>query len=240
MSLASLRDTLKPVERMSTGIREFDYVLGGGVVKGSIVLISGAPGTGKSTLLLQTANNIAKGPRSSVLYASGEQNQRDLLLYAERVGAIGNEHLDIIQQDEVYKIIDAAEERKPALLIIDSVNAMYIDDVDADVNSARQIEAIGNLVTSFAKKEEVAVLVVAHQAKDGSIRAPQVLVHLVDTVVYFDPCVPDDDDEASVDTTLRVLETGNKNRYGESNVRKLLEMTAEGLKSTKKGSSLAI
>lgn len=232
-SLAAL--ALKPVERMLTGIKEFDKVLGGGLVKGSTVLLSGEAGAGKSTLLLQTADGVARGKRS-VLYASAEQNARDIGTFAARLGVL-NEQVDVMAgEDDLYKIVGEAERKKPALLVLDSINQVYADDLKSDVNSSRQIEAAGTYLTSFGKKEDIAVIIVCHQAKDGSIRAPQVLVHLVDTVVYFDPYLAGGDDEDEEDESaknLRVVESG-KNRNGPSGIREFLEMTESGLKTPSK------
>jgi DNA repair protein RadA/Sms len=243
-SLAAL--ALKPLEWISTGIAEFDRVLGiaadgsghTGLVRGSSVLISGEAGAGKTTLLLQVADGVAKGKRH-VLYASAEQNARDIGTFAARLG-VQNEQVDVMAgEDDLYKIVDEADSKEPALLIIDSINQMAVDDLDSDVNSSRQIEAVGTYLTSFAKKKNVAVIIVAHEAKDGTIRAPQVLSHLVDTVVHFDKYMPEDDEDYDEVKHLRVVESG-KNRNGESDVRALLEMTARGLKTPSKKKSKLI
>ncbi len=190
-SLATLA-TLKPAQRVSTGVPEFDKVLGGdastgyGIVPGASIVITGAPGAGKSTLLLQTANAVARGPRSSVLYTSGEQNREDVALLASRLGMM-NPFVEVIgNEGDAYKITSEAEHHKPALLVLDSVQTAFCPDVGGDVGSAQQIKAVTNWITSYGKVEKVSTILVSHVNKDGDIAGPKTFEHLVDTIIFLD------------------------------------------------------
>lgn len=235
-SLASL--AVKDPERLSTGIPELDRVLGGGIVKGSPVLVTGDPGNGKSTILLQASNHIASAKRP-VLYTAGEQSREDIGIFAKRLSAL-NEHVDVMGlEGDVYKIVAAAEEKKPALLVVDSINTAFMDDIDADVNTPRQIAAAGNYLTSFAKQAKIAMFIICQVTKDGDLAGPKNLEHLVDAIVYFDNYLTDDDSEDADDeelARLRVLSIG-KNRFGPPGVRAMLEMTEGGLKTPSKRKS---
>lgn len=237
MTLAALAS--KPIERISTGIPEFDHVLNGGLVRGSTTLLTGAPGTGKSTLLIQTSDGVAKGKRS-VLYTSGEQSAHDIGELGGRLGA-SNVEIDVLgNEGDIYKIIGHAEKKKPTVLVVDSVNTAFVDDIDSDVNSSRQIEACGNYLVSYGKTEGVALIVVCHQTKGGEMAGPRALEHLVDTVIYFDPVDPDEGDDEEEVASLRVLVSG-KNRHGPTGRRSVLEMTEQGLRTpSRRKSSLIV
>lgn len=238
-SLATLA-TLAPPEKLTTGIAEWDKVLGGGIVPGNSILITGPPGTGKSTILLQTANAVAT-EKKPVLYTSGEQSRDDIALLASRLG-MKNPYVNVMgNEGDVYKIIAEAEQYKPGLLVIDSINTAYMDDVDADVNSARQLEAVSNYVTSFGKSEKVASIIVLHVNKDGSMSGPRVVEHLVDSVMFFDPFEPTDEEDLDLYTpeeiaSLRVLTSG-KNRNGPTGLKEVVEMTQSGLRTPNKRKS---
>lgn len=230
-SLANLAIQAPP-ERISSGVPEFDKVLGGGLVPGATIVITGPPGTGKSTLLLQTANAVAREDRR-VLYTSGEQTREDFAMMASRFGT-ANAHVDVLgNQGDIYEIVRECESRKPSLLIVDSVNTAFVDDLESDVNSRRQIEAVANYLTSFGKSEKVAILLVVHVGKDGDMTGPRTLEHLVDAVIYFDPfdAPPDEDDLYTEEELmqLRVLTSSSKNRFGPSGTRAIVEMTQSGL-----------
>lgn len=222
-------------KRITTGIPEFDKVLGGGIVPGAPVLVTGDPGNGKSTLLLQVANHVARGKRT-VLWASGEQSRTDVGMYAKRLNAL-NENIDVMgNEGDVYKIVAAAEEKRPAVLVIDSINTAFMDDIDADVNTPRQIAAAGNYLTSFAKTEKIAMLIVCQVTKDGDLAGPKNLEHLVDAIVYFDNYEGDEDDDEEAIAAMRVMSIG-KNRFGPPGLKAILEMTGEGLKTPSKKKS---
>jgi DNA repair protein RadA/Sms len=241
-TLANLAN-MAPPEKISTSIKEFDKVLGGGLVPGNAVLLTGPPGTGKTTILLQTANAVATEKRP-VLYTAGEQSVDDIAGLAYRLGMV-NPHVDVMgNEGDIYKIIAEAEQKKPGLLVIDSINTAFMDDVEADVNSARQLEAVSNYVTSFGKSEKVACLIVLHVNKDGSMAGPRVVEHLVDSVMFFDPFAPEDDEDLEMFTheevaRLRVLSSG-KNRNGPSGLREMVEMTEKGLRTPSKKKSALI
>jgi DNA repair protein RadA/Sms len=232
-SLATL-GSIKPPERMDTGSPEFNKVLGGGLVQGSVVVVTGPPGQGKSTILLQTANTIAQG-KKTVLYTSGEQSRDDIGFLAARLNCL-NPNVDVLgNEGDIYKIVEEAEGKKPALLVVDSVNTAFMDDVEADVNSARQIEAVTNYLTSFAKTAGITILLVCHVKKDGEMSGPKVMEHLVDAVMFFDPYFGEDGDDED-DAKYRQLSSG-KNRYGASGVRATVEMTEGGIRSPQKVTS---
>jgi DNA repair protein RadA/Sms len=234
-SLASL--SVKDPERLATGIPEFDRVLGGGVVKGSPVLLSGDPGNGKTTLLIQVASFIASAKRS-VLFTAGEMSREDVGFFAKRTNSM-SEYVDVMgNEGDVYKIVAAAEEKKPALLIVDSINTAFMDTIDADVNTPRQIAAAGNYLTSFAKQAKIAMFIVCQMTKDGDLAGPKNLEHLVDAIVYFDnlPAGDDEDEDDEELAAMRVLSIG-KNRFGPPGIKALLEMTEQGLKTPSKRKS---
>jgi DNA repair protein RadA/Sms len=231
MSLASFASSAPP-KRMTTGFPEFDRVLGGGLVPSAAVLITGPPGQGKSSILIKSADTIAKNGEKRVLYTSGEQNRDDIGILASRLEAL-NPNVDVMgNEGDIYKIVAEAQQKKPAMLVIDSIQTAYMDDVKGDVGSAEQIKAVTNYITSYAKTEKVALLIVGHVNKDGEMAGPKVMEHLVDSVIFLEPYEAYDEDGNLDDgcANLRVLSSG-KNRYGPSGVKELLEMTEKGLMS---------
>lgn len=234
ISLASL--AVEEPERLSTGIPEFDKVLGGGVVKGSPVVITGDPGNGKSTMLIQVANLMAR-EKHTVLLASGEQSREDIGIYAKRLNAL-SEYVEVMgNEGDVFKIVAEAERKKPAVLIVDSINTAWMEDIDADVNTPRQIAAAGNYLTSFAKTEKIAMFIICQSTKDGDLAGPRNLEHLVDAIIYFDNYETDGDEEEDEETAaLRVL-WFKKNRFCAPGTRVMLEMTELGLKTPSKRKS---
>jgi DNA repair protein RadA/Sms len=235
ISLAAL--SVEEPKRIETGMPELDKVLGGGIVPGAPILLSGDPGAGKTTLLLQAVNYIARGKRSNILWASGEMSRTDIGMFAKRLDAL-NEHVDVLgNEGDVFKIVAAAEEKKPTVMVIDSINTAFMEDIEADVNTPRQIAAAGNYLTSFAKSEKVAMLIICQVTKEGDLAGPKNLEHLVDAIVYLDEYVhegdPEYDEEAA---NLRVLSIG-KNRFGPPGIKAMLELTKEGLKTPSKKKS---
>lgn len=220
-STLAAADGYVPPRRIATGIGEVDRVLGGGLVPGSTIVLTGPPGIGKSTLLLQAADGVARENRK-VLFASGEQTADDVLSLAARLG-IRNAHVEVLGLDgDVYKITHAVERHHAGLLIIDSLQTAALDDVDADEGSAEQCRAVANYLTAWSKRTGIAALVVSHINKDHELAGPKAIEHLVDGVVYFD--MPDADD-----LDLRLLISGAKMRNGPSNVEAFLRMTERGL-----------
>ena len=202
--------------RFSTGMGELDRVLGGGAVVGSLVLVGGAPGIGKSTLLLQICNNLCKGRR--VLYVSGEESERQLKLRAERLG-VSPEELYILSETRLSDIVDAADEMKPDILIVDSIQTLYNEENDSSPGSVSQVKDCTMTMMQLSKSQGITVFVVGHINKDGNIAGPKVLEHMVDCVMYF---------EGDPNTSYRLLRAA-KNRFGSTNEIGVFEMRDVGL-----------
>ncbi|MBO6062000.1 MAG: DNA repair protein RadA, partial [Clostridia bacterium] len=201
--------------RASTGIGEFDRVLGGGVVAGSVVLIGGDPGIGKSTLLMQAAGNLLKN--APVLYVSGEESKAQLKLRAERCGVPGE--LLVMTETSVSAIESEVERVKPAFLIIDSIQTMVATEVASAAGSVTQIREVTAALTRIAKISGCAVFIVGHVTKEGAIAGPRMLEHMVDTVLYFEG------DRHDAFRLLRAV----KNRFGSTNEIGIFEMRGDGM-----------
>lgn len=202
--------------RFHTGMGELDRVLGGGAVEGSLVLVGGAPGIGKSTLLLQICANICKGRR--VLYASGEESERQLKLRAERLG-VASDELFILSETRLGDILAAVEEIKPDVLIADSVQTLYSDDNDSSPGSVSQVKDCAMQLMQLSKSNGITVFVVGHINKEGAIAGPKVLEHMVDCVLLF---------EGDSNSSYRLLRAA-KNRFGSTNEIGVFEMGEQGL-----------
>jgi DNA repair protein RadA/Sms len=203
--------------RIPTGVGELDRVLGGGLVPGSLVLLGGDPGIGKSTLLLQALDGVARSGRR-VLYVSGEESTQQTALRAERLG-VRSPSLLVLAETELDRILAEAESAKPAVLAVDSVQTIHAAALDSVPGSLGQVrEAAGRLLT-FAKTRNVPVLLVGHVTKDGALAGPKTLEHVVDAVLYF---------EGERGLHHRVLRT-TKNRFGSTNELGVFEMAQEGL-----------
>lgn len=202
--------------RFSTGMGELDRVLGGGAVAGSLVLVSGAPGIGKSTLLLQICNSLCKGRR--VLYISGEESEQQLKLRAERLG-VCPEELFILSETRLSDVVDATQETKPDILIVDSVQTLYNEENDSSPGSVSQVKDCTMTMMQLSKSQGITVFVVGHINKDGNIAGPKVLEHMVDCVLYF---------EGDPNTSYRLLRAA-KNRFGSTNEIGVFEMQDIGL-----------
>lgn len=213
--IASLE--LSVSDRLSTGIGELDRVLGGGVVKGALILIGGDPGIGKSTLLLQATNNLAK-KYGKVLYVSGEESLEQIKLRAERLN-ISSENLLLLSETLVERIIECAEENQLTALVIDSIQTVYTEDAISAPGSVSQIRESAGKIMAFAKSIGLPVFLIGHVTKEGAIAGPRVLEHLVDTVLYF---------EGDRGYAYRILRSV-KNRFGPSNEIGVFEMTGSGL-----------
>ncbi|MGI5897512.1 MAG: DNA repair protein RadA [Oscillospiraceae bacterium] len=213
--------------RYHTGLEEFDRVLGGGLVKGSINLLSGDPGIGKSTLLLQICEYI--GQEHSILYVSGEESVRQLKLRAQRLG-VESENLYIISQTDVDTIIQTILVQKPDVVIIDSIQTMNLAQVNSSSGSVTQVRECTSALMRTAKSEEVPMFLVGHVNKDGAIAGPKVLEHIVDAVLYF---------EGDRNFSYRILRAV-KNRYGSTNEIGVFEMLDTGLSEVENPSMMLL
>ena len=202
--------------RFLTGMGELDRVLGGGAVEGSLVLVGGAPGIGKSTLLLQICANICRGRR--VLYVSGEESERQLKLRAERLG-VDSDELFILSETRMSEVLAAVESVKPDILIADSIQTLYNETNDSSPGSVSQVKDCTMSLMTVSKQEGVTVFVVGHINKDGAIAGPKVLEHMVDCVLLFEG------DQHSSYRLLRAV----KNRFGSTNEIGVFEMIDSGL-----------
>ncbi len=202
--------------RFCTGMGELDRVLGGGAVKGSLVLVGGAPGIGKSTLMLQICDNLCRF--ATVLYVSGEESERQIKLRAERLNVKG-EGLHLLAETNLEHLIDAAHILQPDVLIVDSIQTMYHGDVSASPGSVSQVKECTMALTQLAKGEGLTVFIIGHVNKEGSIAGPKVLEHMVDCVLYF---------EGERHMAYRILRAA-KNRFGATNEIGVFEMGDGGL-----------
>lgn len=203
--------------RLSTGIGEFDRVLGGGLVDGSVVLISGEPGIGKSTLLLQICQSLEQ--TASILYITGEESLSQIKLRAGRVG-VDSERLLVLSETNINKIIPEINAVKPSLVIIDSIQTMYDNDYPSSPGSVTQVKQSALHLINMAKESGISVILVGHVNKDGAIAGPKVLEHMVDAVLYF---------EGEKQQAHRIIRAV-KNRYGSTNEIGVFEMGDGGLK----------
>ena len=203
--------------RMSSGIEELDRVLGGGIVAGSLMLVGGDPGIGKSTLLLQTARLLANEGRD-VLYVSGEESARQIKMRSERIGKC-SDTLKILCETDIDRITEIVEKEMPKLLIIDSVQTMYTEKAASSPGSVSQVRETTAALLRLAKTTQIPVFIVGHVTKDGNVAGPRVLEHMVDTVLYF---------EGDRHASYRILRSV-KNRFGSTNEIGVFEMADTGL-----------
>ena len=204
-------------ERYSSGIGEFDRVLGGGIVKGSLVLIGGDPGIGKSTLLLQVTRNLSKSGKK-VLYVSGEESLRQIKMRADRLNSdFGN--LMLLCETNLSLVLDAIKKENPETVVIDSIQTMYSDEVSSAPGSVSQVREATGLLMQTAKSLEINIFIVGHVTKEGAVAGPRILEHMVDTVLYF---------EGDRHASYRILR-GVKNRFGSTDEIGVFEMRSEGL-----------
>ena len=202
--------------RFSTGMGELDRVLGGGAVAGSLVLVGGAPGIGKSTLLLQICDQLCR--ERSVLYISGEESERQLKLRAQRLN-VTPENLYILSETRLSDVMEAVESTKPDILIVDSVQTLYNEENESSPGSVSQVKDCTMSMMQLSKTQGITVFVVGHINKDGAIAGPKVLEHMVDCVLYF---------EGDPNSSYRLLRAA-KNRFGSTNEIGVFEMGDSGL-----------
>lgn len=214
--------------RCKSGFGEFDRVLGGGIVPGSLILVGGDPGIGKSTLLLQTAVRLADAGKR-VLYISGEESLRQIRLRADRIGHTDGP-LSFLAETNMDTITAVLEREKPDLCVIDSIQTMYAEDAQSAPGSVTQVRTCAQQMMAVAKTNEIAVFLVGHVTKEGSIAGPRVLEHIVDTVLYF---------ESGEQGAYRILRSA-KNRFGSTNEIGVFEMRGSGLIEVKNPSEMLL
>ncbi len=215
-------------ERQTVGISEIDRVLGGGFVKGSLILLGGDPGIGKSTLMLQISHIVARMGRS-VLYVNGEESGYQIRVRAERLG-IDGKGIDTLSATELDSILTCARERKPDFMIIDSIQTVYKAGLSSAPGSVAQVRECGGDLMRFAKERGVTTVIIGHVTKYGAIAGPKTLEHIVDTVLYF---------EGDKNQQYRIIRA-IKNRFGSTNEIGVFEMTELGLKEVINPSNLFI
>ncbi len=213
--------------RFSTGIPEFDRVLGGGAVLGSLVLVGGAPGVGKSTLLLQMCASTGKGKR--ILYVTGEESERQLKLRANRIGLVSGE-IYVLAETDMDAVAVAAEELDPEIVIIDSIQTVEDESLSSAPGSVTQVRECAMRIMRLCKENGFTAFVVGHINKEGSIAGPKVLEHMVDCVLYF---------EGERSTSFRILRAA-KNRFGSTNEIGVFEMDEKGLRCVENPSEMLL
>ena len=213
--------SLSEDERQTTQIGELDRVLGGGIVPGSLVLVGGDPGIGKSTLLLQVCRNLAEN-QVAVLYISGEESLRQIKLRANRIGDF-NDKMQLLCETNLEVIREVIERKKPDVVVIDSIQTMFHEDVSSAPGSVSQVRESTNILMQIAKGMGISVFIVGHVTKEGNVAGPRVLEHMVDTVLYF---------EGDRHASYRVLRAV-KNRFGSTNEIGVFEMCNTGLEEVK-------
>ncbi len=215
-------------DRMLTGIEELDRVLGGGIVKGSLVLVGGDPGIGKSTLLLQVCQRLSASGRK-LLYISGEESLKQIKLRANRMGEF-TENLYLLCETSLGIIRGIIEQHKPDMVVIDSIQTMYNEEVGSAPGSVSQVRESTNVFMQLAKGFNISIFIVGHVTKEGTVAGPRVLEHMVDTVLYF---------EGDRHASYRILR-GVKNRFGSTNEIGVFEMRKEGLAEVKNPSEFML
>ena len=215
-------------DRVRTRMEELDRVLGGGIVPGSLILVGGDPGIGKSTLLLQVCQRLAK-EYHSVLYISGEESLKQIKLRAMRMGEFTDD-LSLLCETNLNVIRSVIEQRKPEIVIIDSIQTMYSEEVNSAPGSVSQVRESTNILMQLAKGLNISIFIVGHVTKEGTVAGPRVLEHMVDTVLYF---------EGDRHASYRILR-GVKNRFGSTNEIGVFEMRQSGLAEVKNPSEFML
>lgn len=218
-SVAKLNDveTSESISRVKTGYGELDRVLGGGIVPGSLILLGGEPGIGKSTLILQICDKV-KFENNKILYVSGEESGRQIKLRADRLN-IANDNIMFLGESNIEIIEEVIEQDKPSFIVIDSIQTMYSDEISAAPGSVSQVREITARIMQLCKRKEITTVIIGHVTKDGTIAGPRVLEHMVDAVLYI---------EGERYFSYRVVR-GVKNRFGSTNEIGMFEMRNEGM-----------
>jgi len=216
--------SIKEEDKLSTGIGELDRVLGGGIVQGSLTLVGGDPGIGKSTLLLQVCHNLSGGGHK-VLYISGEESLTQIKMRADRIGSFSKDML-LLCETNLGEITEVIRAQMPETVVIDSIQTMYNAEVAAAPGSVSQVRESTGVLLQLAKGLGVSILIVGHVTKEGTVAGPRVLEHMVDTVLYF---------EGDRHASYRILR-GVKNRFGSTNEIGVFEMREQGLVEVKNAS----
>ncbi|MBR4172844.1 MAG: DNA repair protein RadA [Clostridia bacterium] len=216
-SVSKLNDVKSELEiRYQTGIGELDRVLGGGIVKGSLILVGGDPGIGKSTLLLQICNTLPKDKK--ILYVSGEESEKQIKLRAQRLEVV-NDNLYLVSETDVESVLEIINSINPDIVIVDSIQTMCCAEIVSASGSVPQVREATNAFMRIAKQNDISIFIVGHVTKDGSLAGPRVLEHMVDCVLYF---------EGDKQTSFRILRAV-KNRFGSTNEIGVFEMANCGL-----------
>ena len=216
---------LEDVPRFSAGMGEFDRVLGGGFVPGSVVLIGGHPGAGKSTILLQTLCYLAA--TKTALYVTGEESLQQVAMRAKRLG-LPTDQLKLLSQTRVESIVDTARVENPQLMVVDSIQVMHLDDIASAPGSVSQVRESAAYLTRYAKESGAVLILVGHVTKDGSLAGPKVLEHMIDCSIML---------EGDHDARFRTLR-GHKNRFGAVNELGVFAMTEQGMKEVSNPSAI--
>ncbi|MDD5281947.1 MAG: DNA repair protein RadA [Candidatus Omnitrophica bacterium] len=214
-------------DRLRTNIRELDRVLGGGIVKGSVILIGGDPGVGKSTISLQVSNHLTK-QGIGVLYVSGEESVVQTKLRAKRLGESGSDNLYIVNQTDLSLVVEYIKKLKPQVVVIDSIQVIFDSSISSSAGSVSQVRECAGILTQLAKTTGTSIFIIGHVTKEGTLAGPRVLEHIVDTVLYFEG------DRFAIYRILRAV----KNRFGSTNEIGVFEMGPEGLKEVKNPSEI--
>ncbi|CWW98386.1 TPA: DNA repair protein RadA [Haemophilus influenzae] len=217
--------SLQETPRFSSGFNELDRVLGGGIVPGSAILIGGHPGAGKSTLLLQVMCGLAKN--MTALYVTGEESLQQVAMRASRLG-LSNDQLKMLSETSVEQICNLADQLKPQIIVVDSIQVMHLADIQSSPGSVAQVRECASFLTRYAKTRQVAIIMVGHVTKDGTLAGPKVLEHAIDCSLLL---------EGEADSRYRTLRS-HKNRFGAVNELGVFGMTEQGLREVKNPSAI--
>ena len=210
--------SLKAEDRIRSGINELDRVLGGGIVRGGLMLVGGDPGIGKSTLMLQLCQKLSEGGLK-VLYVSGEESLTQIKMRAERIGSF-SDSLKLLCETDIDQVLSAIDKEEPGLVIIDSIQTMFSEESSSSPGSVSQVREVTGTLLKTAKTSQIPIFIIGHVTKEGNVAGPRVLEHMVDTVLYF---------EGDRHASYRILRAV-KNRFGSTNEIGVFEMQTEGLR----------
>lgn len=243
LSFAEMSQMKATHRRLPSGVKEFDSVIGGGVVPGMVLLLGGPPKTGKTTLLVPVSAGV--GDHGDVWYVSGEMSREDMIPFIARCGVTDAHNVRLLGNTGDCDVIKekVTERRKPKLVIIDSIQTAYFNDVKADAGSPAQIKAVANSMTEWAKERKIALIFVGHIDKQGELAGPMFAKHIVDAVVMFEPAYEfHDDGSVKMDTENRRILSCSENRFasGPGTFSSLFEMTERGVRPIRKKSKLEL